>query len=295
MRVLVIGASGFIGQHLVRRLARTPGDCIVGTFLTRPPRNDAILWHKVDLTDPDPAGLERLFQSARPDAVVHLAAMADVGTAEREPERATAVNVGATANIARLCGQHRAKLVFVSTEYVFAGDRGNYREDETPAPTTRYGRTKWEAELEVAKRGADWCVLRTSIVYGWPEPGQRNFAPWLIDSLRSGRAYHAPTDVYRTPVHVGHLVDGIAKLVAEDHRGIYHVAGRDWVSMYDFASAIARAFRLDADLVIPVGRSVPAGGDLLGLDCAATMSALGLEYVGLEEGIAALRANVQRY
>ena len=285
MRVLIIGASGFIGQHLVRRLARTPGDCIVGTFLTRSPGTDEISWRNVDLTDP--SGLQRLFQSFRPDAVVHLAAMADVGTAEREPERATAINVGATANIARLCDQYRAKLVFVSTEYVFAGDRGNYREDETPAPTTHYGRTKWEAELEVAKLRADWCVLRTSIVYGWPEPGQRNFAPWLIESLRDGRVYNAPTDVYRTPILVDHLCEGIARLVAGDHHGIYHVAGRDWVSMYDFASAIARAFRLEAGLVTPVEQATPAGSDLLGLDCAASMRELGLEYVGLEEGIAA--------
>ena len=284
MRVLVIGASGFIGQHLVRRLARTSGDYIVGTFLTRPPGTDAISWRRVDLTDQ--AGLERLFQSARPDAVVHLAAIADVGTAERDPQRATAINVGATSAVARLCDQYRAKLVFVSTEYVFPGDRGNYREDETPEPVTHYGRTKWQAELEVARLCADWCVLRTSIVYGWPEPGERNFAPWLIESLRSGHAYNAPTEVYRTPIFVGHLCEGIERLVASNHHGICHVAGRDWVSMYDFSSAIARAFDLDTELVIPVGHAAPSGGDLLGLDCATTTSALGLEYVGLEEGIA---------
>ena len=80
--------------------------------------------------------------------------MADVGRAEREPARATAVNVAATAIIVRLSDAHRAKLVFVSTEYVFSGERGYYREEEPPSPTTHYGQTKWEAEQEVAKLAA---------------------------------------------------------------------------------------------------------------------------------------------
>ena len=303
MRVLIVGASGFIGRHLVRRLGRKPDRQIVGTYLSRPPGDDAHSWLQVELTDS--AGIERVFRLARPDAVVHLAAIADVGTAERDPERATAVNVTATASIARLCNLLGAKLIFVSTEYVFDGKRGYYREDESPIPTTHYGQTKWEAEQEVASLTTRWSVLRTSIVYGWPEPGQRNFAPWLLEHLKSGQTYNAPTDVYRTPVYVKHLTDGIAKLVDEEHTGIHHVAGADWVSMYDFAAAIAQAFHLDRGLVEPSG-PIPTGlpgvggqgdadgsrsPDMLGLDCAETMRLLGLAHPGLTEGIEALRTD----
>ena len=303
MRVLIVGASGFIGRHLVRRLGRKPDREIVGTYLSRPPGEHAHSWLQVELTDS--AGIERLFRLARPDAVVHLAAIADVGTAERDPERATAVNVTATASIARLCNLLGAKLIFVSTEYVFDGKRGYYREDESPIPTTHYGQTKWEAEQEVASLTTRWSVLRTSIVYGWPEPGQRNFAPWLLEHLKSGQTYNAPTDVYRTPVYVKHLTDGIAKLVDEEHTGIHHVAGADWVSMYDFAAAIAQAFHLDRGLVEP-SRPIPTGlpgvggqgdaeesrsPDMLGLDCTETMRLLGLAHPGLTEGIEALRTD----
>ena len=216
---------------------------------------------------------------ARPDVVAHLAAVADVGTAEREPAKATAVNVAATSSIARLCELHRARLVFVSTEYVFDGRRGYYREDDPPNPVTHYGRTKWEAEQETAKLASNWSVLRTSIVYGWPHPGKRNFAPWLIERLRSGQPYHAPIGVYRTPVYVEHLVDGIVALVEGDHQGIHHVAGSDWVSMYEFGVAIAEAFDLDRRLVMQdADDSQPA--DILGLDCAKTMDAMGLDQPG---------------
>ena len=306
MRVLIIGASGFIGRHVVRRLSDTPGHEVAGTFRSRVPGDDSNSWYQVELTEA--AALEQVFQSAQPDVVVHLAAMADVGTAERNPERATAVNVSATSAIARLGDRHGARMVFVSTEYVFNGQRGYYREDEIPSPTTHYGRTKLEAEQAVANLASDWSILRTSIVYGWPEPGQRNFAPWLLDRLRSGQPYDARTDVFRTPVYVEHLTDGIAKLVEGDYPGIHHVAGSDWVSMYHFATSIAAAFHLDRDLVVPIDASsqdaashTPPGSaprehvasarnlDLLGLDGTETMRRLGLNHPGLSEGLAAMR------
>ena len=290
MRVLIVGASGFIGQYLVRRLNETPGHEVVGTFLSRAPGDDGNSWHRVELTDA--ASLEQVFRLAQPDVVVHLAAIADLRTAERSPDRATAVNVVATSAIAQLCKLHGAKLIFVSTEYVFDGQRGYYREDDAPSPTTHYGQTKWEAEQEVAKLDSQWSILRTSIVYGWPAPEQRNFAPWLIERLRSGQPYHGATDVYRTPIYVEHLTDGIARLVEGDYPGIHHLAGGDWVSMYEFAVAVAEAFHLDSRLVISID-AASAGSrrpDMLGLDCARTMRLLGLAQPRLIEGIGAMRA-----
>lgn len=287
MRVLVIGGSGFIGRYLVRRLGAAPHQ-VWATYRSRPPEPDGNSWRRVELSGAD--ALQGLFQQSRPEVVVHLAAMADVGACEREPEVAAAVNVDATSAIACLSRQHGARLVFVSTEYVFDGLSGFYDEDATPNPTTRYGRTKQDAEQAVAALGDLGAIVRTSIVYGWPLQAHRNFAPWLIDRLRSGQSYHGPTGVMRSPVYVEHLVDGIARLVEEHQSGIHHIAGRDWVSMYGFAQAVAESFGLDRRLVIPDESAVnPGAGDRLGLNCARTMQDLGLEHPGLEEGIAAMR------
>ncbi len=294
MRVLVIGGSGFIGRYLVRRLSGTPECEVSATYLSRPPASDGNSWHRLDL--PDAESLEGVFLGCRPEVVVHLAAMADVGAAERDPERARAVNVEGTEEIVRLCLNHGARLVFVSTEYVFDGSGGPYREDDIPSPATQYGRTKRDAEIEVARMGDAGTVVRTSIVYGWPLQRHRNFVPVLIERLRGGESYHAPTSVMRSPVYVEHLVEGIARLVEENHPGVHHVAGRDWVSMYDFALVVATEFGLDQDLVVPEdsgSRAVPreiGGADLLGLDCSATMSRLNLRQPGLAEGLAAMRS-----
>ena len=288
MRLLIIGASGFIGRHLMRRLGARPDCAVTGAFHSRPPEPDGNAWLPADVTDP--ASLAAAFRLARPDAVVHLAALADVATAEREPERAAAVNAAGTAAVARRCEEHGARLVFVSTEYVFSGQRGYYREDEPPAPATQYGRAKRDGELAVARQCSRWSVLRTSIVYGWPQPGRRNFAPGLVDRLRRGQPYQAPTDVYRTPVYVESLVDGIERLATGDFQGIYHVAGRDWVSMYDFGVAIADAFGLDRRLVVPDADDLRPP-DMLGLDCTGTMELLGMEQPGLIKGLAAMRGS----
>ncbi len=303
MRVLVIGGSGFIGRYLVRRLGATLGHEVYGTFLSRRPPEDGNSWNQVELTDS--AGLEQVFRASRPDLVVHLAAIADVGAAERDPERTTAVNVAATSDIVRLCLHWEARLVFVSTEYVFDGRRGLYREDESPSPTTHYGRTKWRAEREVAELAARGSIVRTSIVFGWPLQRHRNFVPMLIERLQSGQSYRASVEVMRTPVYVGDLVDGVARLVEEDHPGIHHIAGRDWVSMHEFALAVAEEFGLDRELIIPEdAEPEPARGsgsqvapresgsaDLLGLDCARTMKLLGMTQPGLAEGLSAMRTS----
>ena len=302
MRVLIIGASGFIGKYLVRRLKETTICEIVGTFFSSAPQDELCFWHQVELTDT--SGLEQVFRLARPDVVVHLAAVADVNTVERHPERATAVNVGGTSSITRLCVQHQAKLVFVSTEYVFDGERGPYLEDDTPQPNTHYGQTKWEAEQLVSRISTPWSILRTSLVYGWPPSGHRNYVPVLIDRLQKGSPFNSPTDVYRTPIYAEHLVDGILELVAGNYSGTHHVAGPEVVSMYQFAIAIAEEFHLDTNLIVATLETLGISGgpevlannetharpDSRGLDCTRTMKLLGLRQLNLAQGLAEMRA-----
>ncbi len=285
MRVLIIGASGFIGRYVSHRLVNAAGHTVFSSCNSRPPVDDGASWHPLEITDA--AALDALFTVARPDAVVHLAAMADVGTAERNPETAAAVNATATEAIASLCERDGSRLVFMSTEYVFDGQNGPYRENDPPAPTTQYGRTKFDAEQAVASLASNWSILRTSIVYGWPAPARRNFVPMLVERLREGEPHHAPTNVYRSPVYVAHLVDGIVRLVEADDIGIHHVAGSDWVTMYEFAVKVAQKFGLDPDLVIPL---TDPTDDRLGLDCTRTMADLGLPHPGLDDGLAAMRA-----
>jgi len=230
---------------------------------------------------------------------VLLAAIADVGTAERVPARATEVNVDGARQVAQLCKQHHARLVFLSSEYVFRGDRGNYQEDDTPDPNTHYGRTKWQAELAVAYETSMWSIVRTSLVYGWPLTGRQNLATVIIDRLKNGESYEGDTGTYRTPIYVEHLTEGIMQLVANYHPGTFHFAGTDWMNMYQFGRTVAEVFDLDSSLVNPVQVSagLPPGNatsdgsehglrpDILGLDCTQTSQRLGLRCFSVVTGL----------
>jgi dTDP-4-dehydrorhamnose reductase len=222
--------------------------------------------------------------------------MADVGQCEREPERSTEVNARGTENIVRLCNQHRAKLVFLSTEYVFGGDRGHYREDDPPGPTTHYGQTKWEAEQVVAQHEYPWSILRTSLVYGWPPSGDReNLVTRVINALNNGRPAYGHTDMYRSPVYVEDLAEGIMKLMEEDYSGISHIAGPQWVHMGEFVDAVADVFQLDSSLVAqteaPTEGTSGSRPNLLGLDSTQTINRLGIQPLDMVSGLEKMRTS----
>jgi dTDP-4-dehydrorhamnose reductase len=252
------------------------------------PQIQGCSWHQVDVTDPEQLG--EVFQLTRSEVVAHLAAMADVNQCQRMPQQSTEINVRGTEYIARLCALHRAKLVFLSTEYVFSGDQGYYREDDSPQPTTHYGQTKWEAEQAVAREAERWSILRTSLVYGWPMAANRsNLVTRLLESLRSRRPFYGYTDMYRSPVYVEDVVEGIIKLVQGDYPGVHHVAGPEWVNIGEFARAVAEVFDLNQDALM----LVPAPSEemdnprprRLGLDSTRTVRLLGIQPVDMVSGL----------
>ena len=297
MRVLIIGGSGFIGRYLRRQLIQKSGFDVTSTYDSRAPKDTDQSWYSLEITDHH--RLDQIFLEVRPNVVVLLAAIADVKTVEMGQERATEVNVDGARQVSRLCTQHHARLIYLSSEYVFRGDRGNYQEDDPPDPNTHYGRTKWQAELAVADEASLWSIVRTSLVYGWPLTGRRNLATVIIDRLKSGEAYEGDTRTYRTPIYVEHLTEGITQLVANYHPGIFHIAGTDWMNMYQFGHAVAGVFDLDSRLVhpVPVSADLPpetsaSGGsehglkpDILGLDCTQTNQRLGLRSFSVVTGL----------
>jgi dTDP-4-dehydrorhamnose reductase len=293
-RLLIIGASGFLGQYLLQHLQGFPGHQVSGTYHTTMPQIQGCSWHQVDVTDPEQLG--EVFQLTRPEVVAHLAAMADVNQCQRMPQQSTEINVRGTEYITRLCALHRAKLVFLSTEYVFSGDQGYYREDDSPQPTTHYGQTKWEAEQAVAREAEWWSILRTSLVYGWPMAANRsNLVTRLLDSLRSGRPFYGYTDMYRSPVYVEDVVEGIIKLAQGDYPGVHHVAGPEWMNIGEFARTVAEVFDLNQD-VLMLTPTPPEEVDSprprrLGLDSTRTLRLLGIQPLDMVSGLKQMQIN----
>jgi dTDP-4-dehydrorhamnose reductase len=186
-----------------------------------------------------------------PSVIVHTAAETNVDRCETERELARRINVDGTANIADACVRAGAKLILVSTDYVFDGNKGNYAETDKPNPISFYGLTKLEAERIAASTSPKSLIVRTSVLYGW-HPTKLNFATWVLKGLRERRTLKVVNDHINSPTFADNLADAIRKAIRYDSQGILHIAGSERISRFDFARKMARQFDLDESLLVPV-------------------------------------------
>jgi dTDP-4-dehydrorhamnose reductase len=177
-----------------------------------------------------------------------------VDKCETDKEHAWRVNVEGTRNLAEACGKINAKLVGISTDYVFDGEKGLYDEDDCPNPINNYGITKLEAEKQVISNCNEYAILRTSVLYGG-HPWKQNFVTWVIDKLKQQQEITVVADHYNTPTLANNLSEMALEVVRRNLRGLYHASGCERISRYEFAKQIALNFNLDPNLIKPVKMS----------------------------------------
>ncbi len=298
-RVLVTGANGLVGQAVVRRLGRWPGADLLATGRAARSADANLAGGYTALDVTDAAAVERVFLDFAPGVVVHCAGTAQVEACEADRAACWALNVDATATLAAACRRTGARLVLLSTDFVFSGAAGPYAETDRPDPTGTYGRTKLAAENAlVASRLPAWAVVRTTLVYGAPAgvSVRSDFVRWVVRELSEGRRVRVASDQTRTPTYDDDLADGVARVVLGGKTGLFHVAGRELVSVLDVATATAEAFGLDASLISPAttaelhpGAPRPLRGGLLILRAE---SELGYRPRPLAEALDDLRARL---
>ncbi|MEX0990752.1 MAG: SDR family oxidoreductase [Actinomycetota bacterium] len=277
---LVIGATGLVGSNLIRTLTEH-GVTVIGT--ARHPLDGEIA---LDVTDGQQ--LNDCLRSVAPKVVVDAAGATAVDRCEEEPAWARAVNEVAPRAIADLLPD-ASTLVYLSTDYVFDGTGGPYREDAPTGPVNEYGRSKLAGEDAVAAHGRA-LVVRTTVVYGREvrDPG-KNSLYQLDRALRAGEAFRASIDEVGTPTYAADLADAIVGLVESGSLGTFHVGGADLVSRFEYAQTAADVLGLDAGLIEPVESARldrPAARPLKhGLICEAAEAVLGRPMVGVREGV----------
>lgn len=269
--LLVTGASGHLGGHLVRRAGS--GWRVAGTYLTRQPPAE-VEAYRVELRDA--SAVEALFERLRPAAVIHTAYR------RHEPD----VNLDGTRHLAAACARFGARLVFVSTDLVFDGRRGWYREADSPSPIDPYGASKAAAEQEALAIGG--AVARTSLIYGFDPVDPVNRA-LLLEPLARGERPRLFVDEYRCPAYAPDLADALLELAAGGFRAILHLAGPQRVSRYDFGLKLAGRLGLDPASFEPA--RICESGLLRAPDCSLDTS-LAREFLGtrirsVDEAVAA--------
>jgi dTDP-4-dehydrorhamnose reductase len=254
-RVLVTGAGGLLGGRLALLLAPA-FDVVAARRRTSPPAGLAAVSLDLD----SPLSIERALDEARPDAVVHAAAVTDPDHAERFPDEAARVNVQAVEVLARLCGARGIHLVLISTDLVFAGDRAPYREDDAPAPLLAYGRTKLLGEDAALQLAPGAAVARVALVHGRGYGPRASATESIAWSLRAGRGLRLYTDQFRTVVDPVSAADALERILRLGAAGRFHVGGPERVSRYDLGRRVAARLLLPASLIAPATLATHATG-----------------------------------
>ncbi len=262
MRILITGASGLLGLNVA--LEAAPHHTVFGVAHTTPIAASAFETLVVNLVEPDAGAgspLDRLLAQTRPDWVIHCAALANLEVCEKDPDLAWRINTEVPEKLARLVARGGARLLHVSTDAVFDGQRPlgppGYTETDLPNPLSVYARTKLAGEQAVSAANPEALVARVNL-FGFSPSGRRSLAEFFLNNLLAGSPMRGFTDVYFCPVLVNEIAHIFFEMLDKGLSGLYHVFSSDTLSKYAFGVKIAQRFGLDESLVAPV--SVAEGG-----------------------------------
>ncbi len=248
MKVLVTGGTGLLGYWIVKELAGH-GYLVYATHHTKkPPRGLSASWLRLDLTNT--GSVVGVVREANPDVIIHAAAYTDVDDCELRKDHAYRVNVLGTRALTHVASELGIKVVYVSTDYVFDGERGMYGESDVPNPVNFYGLTKLLGEESTLTSSPRNAVVRVSGLYGCSPTGKRNFGIKALEALASGKEVRAFTDQFLSPTYVPELAKSVVKLLEVNYCGLIHVAG-ERMTRYEFALKLARVGGFDTSLVRP--------------------------------------------
>lgn len=257
MRLLLTGASGQLGAWVLREALRQGHDVIPWCASHQTPIL-GIAPQVVDLTRSD--DVRTAFAFARPDAVIHCAALATVAACRRDPELADRTNVQATAQLVELAAERRIPLQLVSTDLVFDGERGWYGEEDAPQPLWVYGRTKVAAE-RVVRAYADGTVVRVSLLFGPSLVGRASFFDQQVAALRQQQPIKLFVDEWRTPASLLTAARALLAVSTSGFAGLLHVGGPERLSRYEMGQRLAQHLALDAAVLVGVERNAVPGDE----------------------------------
>ena len=264
MNILVTGGSGLLGSAISFYLKDYFK--VTATYTAHPFKLNGCDTIFMDITDEKSTAAE--IKKIKPDAIIHTAALVGVDVCEKDPTLAHRLHVEGTRNVVN-AAKH-AKIIYISTDYVFDGRKGMYKETDEPHPINYYGRTKLEGESIVnSEKNA---IIRTSL-FGWSiVKDKKNFATWILNEMADNRRVNMFADQYKSIILVNDLAIVLKEIVERNITGILNVAYEDRFNKYDFAMKLADVFGLDKRLIQKVRRADVPGHEKMPLDVSLDIS-----------------------
>ena len=242
LKFLVTGSAGLVGQQVVKDLSKS--NQVFSCYNeSKPEYGDSV---KMDLKNYEM--ISSVLTEIKPDVVIHLGAMTGVDLCEKEKTSASEINTKATEIIAKECSKLNSFLVYVSTDYVFDGNFGMYKEDDVANPLGFYGKSKLEGEKAVQDFSTNWCIARTSTPFGL-HPTKKSFPMWVIENLQKQKQIDVLIDQFTSPTYIPNLSRMLIEISERRITGIIHAAGASKISRYQMASMVSDKLNLDGTLL----------------------------------------------
>lgn len=252
-KIVITGSNGLLGQTLVNLLMKQPSNYSVYGLSRGENRSgrDDFSYHRTDITNFNE--LNHLLRTIQPDFMVNTAAMTNVDTCEEQKEACLKINVEAVENLTKICSEIHAHLIHISTDFIFDGVKGYYKETDLPNPISFYGNSKLKSEEIVVSAGISYSILRTILVYGKVNNlARNNIVLWVKEMLEKKNKITIVNDQFRMPTYVEDLALACKLSIDQNAKGIFNISSNHLLSIFEIALQIAEVFGLQKEFIVPI-------------------------------------------
>jgi dTDP-4-dehydrorhamnose reductase len=293
LKILVTGSNGLLGQKLIQLLSKKDNVELLATSKgeNRFKNKEGYQYQSLDITNR--TEVLDVVDGFKPDAIINTAAMTNVDACESDKTLCWDLNVNAVKYFIEASEKVNSHLIHLSTDFVFDGEDGPYKEEDKPNPLSYYGESKYEAEKLLAASNIKWSIARTIIVYGIVDDMSRsNIVLWAKEALEKGNPLTIVDDQFRSPTLAEDLAMGCYLIAQKEAEGIFHLSGKDVMSIIDLVYKVADFYGLDKSIITPIktaslnqaAKRPPKTGFVLD----KSINDLGYNPVSFEEGLAEL-------
>lgn len=252
-KILITGSNGLLGQKLIYALRGRNDITLIATAkgVNRTKEKSGYVYEELDITNQEM--VMNVLIKHKPDCIINTAAMTNVDACEQNKEECRRLNVDAVTYLTNACKKTNAHFIHLSTDFVFDGENGPYKEDDKTNPLSFYAQSKLDSEKIVEQSNLAWTIIRTIIMYGVVDDLQRsNVVLWTINSLRDKKTISVISDQHRSPTLAEDLADACIQAAIKRQTGLYHVSGKNLMTILECVQQTADFFGLDKSFIKPI-------------------------------------------